>query len=221
MTSTTIDPRKIHPELYRAGAAPTLVTVPPLRYLAVDGTGDPGGDRYAASVGALYAVAYGIRFALRAAGTLDARVAPLEGLWSGAEGRDPRETDRDAWRWTMLIMLPDRATGEVVAAAVAAVGAKRHDPGRPGPAPEVLAEVRVVELTEGCCAQVLHTGPYAEEPATLDRLHAFIAGGGYRIGGRHHEIYLNDPRRTAPERLRTILRYPLIPAAAAGSVAAG
>jgi hypothetical protein len=109
--------------------------------------------------------------------------------------------DRDAWNWTMMSAVPDEVTAEEVAAAADAAARKRELP-----AAELL---RLERLEEGLAAQIMHIGPYAEETPTIERLHGFVAAQGYELRGRHHEIYLGDPRRTAPERLKTVVRHPV------------
>jgi hypothetical protein len=212
MTASQLDLRRALPDLYSAGPDPTVVEVPELTFLAIDGRGDPNTSAgYAQAVQALYAMAYGVHFALkRRPGGLDARVMPLEGLWWVPDMSLFRESDKDAWLWRLLIAQPEQVTAGTVAEVRAAATAKK--PGLP------LDRVRLERFAEGRCAQVLHRGPYAEEAPTIERLHRYIADRGYRLTGRHHEIYLGDPRRAAPEKLRTILRQPV---ADAGPEAAG
>jgi hypothetical protein len=186
---------KLYPEVYRAGREPVLLTVPPLPVLAVDGEGGPDGDAYRTAVGALYGVSYALRFALGGGYT----VSPLEGQWWGPDGvHDITTVDRSAWRWTMLIAQPPEANAERVAEAVATAGRKRPTDG-----------VVLRTLDEGLSAQILHIGPYAAERPTIEKLLGFVADAGYEPHGRHHEIYLSRPDRTAPERLRTIVRHPV------------
>jgi hypothetical protein len=111
---------------------------------------------------------------------------------------------RDEWQWTLFILLPDVVTKKDVAATVAAVKKKAKFPRFP--------EVRFEKFAEGRSAQIMHVGPYAAEGPTIERLHRFVEDEGYRLRGRHHEIYLGDPRRAAPEKLRTIIRHPIEPA---------
>jgi len=113
------------------------------------------------------------------------------------------DTDRDRWRWQAMIRQPDPIDAETVAAALAQVRAKKPSPG--------LGRLRYQHWAEGRCAQLLHVGPYAGEAPSIARLHQAIAAAGYRPRGRHHEIYLGDPRRSAPDKLRTILRHPIEP----------
>lgn len=206
-TIAKTDFKKVLKHLYAAGAAPALVDVPELAFLAVDGVGDPDGPVYREAVEALYGVSYGLRFGLKRAGVLDYPVMPLEGLWWGAgERQDLPALDRSTWRWTMLVMQPPQVDADLVAETVAARARKKPSGS--------LERVELRHVAEGRSAQVLHVGPYREEPATRDRLMAFLDEAGYRISGKHHEIYLSNPNRTAAERLKTILRYPVTSASA-------
>jgi hypothetical protein len=180
------------------------VDVPELPFLMIDGHGDPNtAPAYAAAVQALYSLAYTIRFALRR-NAVDVRVMPLEGQWWTPDMRTFSTDDKSQWNWTMMIVVPPQATDRVVEDARAAA-ARRH-PSAP------LDRVRLERFTEGRCAQILHVGPYSAEGPTVAELHAFIADHGCALSGRHHEIYLGDPRRAAPEKLRTIVRQPVAPA---------
>lgn len=181
--------------------------VPPTRYLMVDGHGDPNTDPcYAAALAALYPVAYALKFASKESGH-DYVVPPLEGLWWAehmASFTDAR--DKTVWDWTMMLAVPDWLGDQDVTAAVAAVRANKTPPAR-------LDDLHVRGLDEGLCVQTLHIGPFDAEGAVLEEMHSgFIPAQGLQMTGRHHEIYLSDPRRAAPEKLRTILRQPVCPA---------
>jgi hypothetical protein len=198
-----------------------LVDVPKLCYLAIDGSGGPDGAEFADAVQALYAISYGARFLLKKAHGEAPKVRPLEALWwvddpaqqeifegvARGEVEIPR-TDREGWRWRAMIMQPDPIGADMIDQAVAQARAKKP----PKASPAALDRHRYELWEEGRCAQLLHVGPYAAEGASIARLHEGIAAAGYRPTGRHHEIYLGDPRRSAPERLRTILRHPVTPA---------
>ena len=204
---TTADLRRDLPHLYRAGAQPVLVDVPPLDYLMIDGHGDPNtAPQYAEAVQALYTLAFTLRFALkRQPDPVDAPVMPLEGLWWVSDMTAFSVADKSTWDWTMMIALSAPVSAERVAEARDAAARKKQLPG--------LERVRLERLAEGRAAQVLHRGPYSAEGTTVAALHAFIDEQGLALTGKHHEIYLGDPRRTAPERLRTIIRQPAAPAA--------
>lgn len=186
----------------------TVVEVPPLAHLAVDGEGDPDtSPAYRQALEALYPVAYALRFRGRDLGH-DHPVMPLEALW-WSEDMAVFTTARDKtrWRWTLMIVVPDWVAAEHVAAARTAVGEKRK---KKAVSP-ALDAVRLGRLAEGLCVQTLHVGSYDDEGPVLAAMHgAFIPDQGLRMSGKHHEIYLNDPRRTPPDRLRTILRQPVV-----------
>lgn len=182
-----------------------FVDIAPRRVLAVDGDGLPGGSEFQAAIQALYGVGYGLHFSLRRRG-ITARIGALEGLWwlaaelvPGSVQPGPRETA--ARPWTLLLEIPVQATDVDVREAIAATASKRPSP--------ALARLRVLTLDEGDCAEIVHVGPYSAEKPTIERLHAAIDRAGLVPRGRHHEIYLGDPRRAAPERLRTLIRQPV------------
>jgi hypothetical protein len=197
------DLKKTHRDLYGTGATPVLVDVPALPYLMIDGTGDPDGPVYAESVGALYGVAYAIRFALKGAGVLEYPVMPLEGLWWDAEdGSFDHRADRGTWRWTMMILQPPEAAEYFTSAADTAT---RKKPDLP------VARVRHEEAAPERAVQILHTGPYAEETPSIMALLAHAEAEEYAVTGLHREIYLSNPSRTAPEKLKTLIRYAVSP----------
>lgn len=181
-----------------------LVETPSLQYLMVDGHGDPNtSTEYADAVRALYPLAYAIKFASKREAGRDYVVPPLEALWWASDmsvftaGRD-----KSQWDWTAMIMTPDWITSEMYTGALSRTAAK--DP------PASLDKVRLERLDEGRCVQTLHVGPYDDETEVLRQLHdEFIPKAGLVMTGRHHEIYLSDPRRVAPAKLRTILRQPV------------
>lgn len=196
------DLRREHPGLYRAPDSPARLTVPPMAHVAVDGLGDPNGaPAYADAVATLYAVSYGTRALVRDAGGQAWTVLPLEGLWWADDMAAFTGGRREEWRWRMMIAQPAVVTAEMVAEAVATATRKNR-----APAGEIL---RFEVLEEGDSVQVMHHGPYAEEGPTIAALHGAIAGLGLEPRGAHHEIYLSDPRRSAPQRMRTILRQPV------------
>ena len=201
--------RELKPLYSPSAKAPAIVDVPEIAFLMVDGRGDPNSsEQYEAALQALYGVAYTLKFTLKKAQPeRDFKVAPLEGLW-WTDGEPPSldelQTDRDAWNWTMMIAVPDAVTAAEVGAAADAAARRRPLP--------AAGLVRLERFAEGQAAQLMHIGPYAEEAPTIARLHDFVADQGYELRGRHHEIYLGDPRRTAPERLKTVIRHPVKPA---------
>lgn len=190
--------------LYRARRdVVELVDVPELGFVAVDGHGAPESEEFAAAVQAVYGVSYGAHFLLKKLSGSAPKVMLLEALWwmdDPAIRFDPARRDR--WRWRVMIHQPEPVGEDVIRQAVELARQK---------ASERVDRVRFLRWREGLCAQTLHIGSYAEEPATIARLHETITATGHRPRGRHHEIYLGDPRRAAPEKLRTILRQPVEP----------
>ena len=198
---TKLDLRQEHKALYSASTkAPSLVDVPPLQYLAVEGIGDPNSaPAYHQAMEALYGMAYTIKFAVkRGPLAVDYPVMPLEGLWWADDMGSFLTGDRANWRWISMILQPSLVSEAMVDAARVSLATKRD--------PAALQLVRLEQYREGLCAQIMHLGPYAAEGPTIERLHRYIENEGLRLAGKHHEIYLGDPRRTAPERLRTIIR---------------
>ncbi|MFE5672126.1 GyrI-like domain-containing protein [Agromyces sp. NPDC056523] len=207
MPDEKVDLKRIYRELYAPSAREfTLVDVPPMRYLAVDGHGDPNtATAYAEAVEALYAVAYAVKFRSKKQLGRDFVVGPLEGLWRADDPATFVTREKSAWDWTMLIAQPDWIGDALVADAIAAARAKGDRP--------ALDLVELRELHEGSAVQILYLGSYDDEGPTLARLHdEWMPQHGLTFAGDHHEIYLSDPRRTAPEKLKTVLRQPVRPA---------
>jgi hypothetical protein len=204
MAATKLNLTAQFPGLYSAGREPALLEVPESSFLMVDGHGDPNvSPAYAEAVEALYAVSYTLKFALKQGPRrLDSQVMPLEGLWWVPDMSQFSTTPQADWDWTLMIRQRDEVDQDLFAASVQQVTGKKTLPAAP--------RLRLERFREGLAAQVLHIGPYAAEGPTIQRLHAFIRGHGYGLTGKHHEIYLGDPRRAAPEKLRTILRQPVV-----------
>ena len=196
-----------HALLYKAsGKRIEVVEVPPIKYLTIDGAGDPTQSvDFQLAIEALYGLSYTLRFRLKKEGK-EFKVGPLEGLWwvSGQanEGFPRPPADQEEWRWTALIAQPDFVTEDHVAAAARELRITKN--------PIALARLHLKTIDEGTCVQVLHLGPYSAETSTIDSLHEYLAEHGLRPNGRHHEIYLNDPKRSAPEKLKTIIRQPVL-----------
>ncbi|MBM3473101.1 MAG: hypothetical protein FJX75_07545 [Armatimonadetes bacterium] len=200
----TLDLKRTLKHLYSASAKPQMVEVPEMTFLMIDGAGDPNTSQaFQEAMGALYGTAYTLKFMLKkgAEDPVDFAVMPPEGLW-WCEGReDFCMEEKGKWLWTLMIALPDFVTAEHFAEACRQLRERKDPPG--------LDKLRLERFCEGLCAQVMHLGPYADEPATIAKLHAFIAEQGQSPGGKHHEIYFSDPRRTPPEKMKTILRQPV------------
>jgi hypothetical protein len=187
-------------ELYRATAREaSIVEVPAMHFLMVDGTGNPNQPgAFQDAIQALYSLSYGAKFMLKKEG-IEFKVSPLEGLWGSAGGLNPNQ--KADWKWTAMIMQPPAVTAPVLEKVRAEALQKKGLP--------ALARVRLEEFSEGLAAQIMHVGPYGAEAPTIARLHEFIEKQGCRPVGKHHEIYLGDPRRSAPERLKTLIRQPV------------
>ena len=200
-----IDFKKEYKRLYQPSKKDfQIVDVPPMQFLMVDGHGDPNVAReYQDALEALYAVAYKLKFASKKELERDYVVPPLEGLW-WADDMDAFTVNRDksAWDWTMMIMQPDWITLEMYQKALVIVESQKELP--------ALTKLRLETYHEGLCAQTLHIGSYDDEGPTLHKLHTdFIPNNNLEMKGKHHEIYLSDPRKVAPEKLKTIIRQPV------------
>ena len=170
--------------------------------LMIDGTGDPNTSlEYRAALEWLYALSYTLKFEVRKSQAIDYPVLPSEGLWWSDDMSAFSMERRQDWKWTMLICQPDLVTPDLVGQAVGRVVEKRHE--------LPPSSTRFERFQEGLCVQIMHIGPYSAEGPTITRMHGFIRDNGYTPNGKHHEIYLGDPRRTAPEKLKTVLRQPI------------
>lgn len=180
---------------------PVMVDIPSMQFAMVDGVGDPNSSKeFQEAIGALYGVAYTAKFAAKKARIGNILVMPLEALWWGEDADDFLLAKKERWHWTAMIMEPPEVTRKLFDESVGQLREKKNPPG--------LNRVRFERWTEGKAAQILHIGPYAAERPTIERLHAFIRENGCRLAGKHHEIYLGDPRRSAPEKLKTVIRQP-------------
>ncbi len=200
----TLDLKKqLKPYLSPAADRPQIVDVPEMQFLMIDGRGYPGtSQEYKDALSALYSLAYGIKFAIKKGpAAVDYPVMASEGLWWVEDMSLFSMERKDEWQWTMMIMQPDVVTQELFDRMVSETMKKKPLPG--------LERLRLERFSEGLCAQIMHIGPYSAEAPTVQKLHTFIIENGYRLCGRHHEIYLGDPNRSAPEKLRTILRQPV------------
>jgi hypothetical protein len=199
-----IDYKKQLKHLYTASAKqPTLVDVPVLNYLRIDGIGDPNtSSAYKNAVEALFSLAYTIKFAIKKGSTaVDYGVMPLQGLWWMDDMKQFSVARKDEWKWTMMIMQPEVVTQAIVTACRSDLTRKKDLP--------ALSKVEFAAFQEGRAAQILHVGPFSEEGPTIQKLHDFIRAQGLKLAGKHHEIYLSDTRRAAPEKWKTIIRQPV------------
>lgn len=181
--------------------------VPSLQYLMIDGQGDPNSSpAFARGIEALYPLAYKLKFLSKLELGRDYVVMPLEGLWWADDMESfTSRRDKSTWSWTLMIMVPDWLGAGHFDRAFEQATAKTPAEG--------IDRVRLAKLEEGLCVQTLHVGSFDEEGPVLEKMHTeAISGAGLQLVGKHHEIYLSDFRRTAPDKLRTILRQPVRPA---------
>ena len=195
-----LDLLKEYRNYYRAGKKPEIQEFGEAGYLTIEGKGEPGGDIFTRKVEALYALAYAIKKVYQEQGK-DFVVPKLEGLWWIDGKRSALEIPRSEWHWKLLIRMPDFVTKEVIESIKPEAAKKKKN--------DLIHEVLPEKISEGKCVQVMHTGPYATEPETIGLLMEFIAKNGLSVNGLHHEIYLSDPRKTAPEKMKTLIRYPV------------
>jgi hypothetical protein len=203
----SIDYKKTQKDLYQPKTTPSVIDVPQMKFITVDGKGDPNTSaEYTAAVELLYGLSYTIKMSNKS--ILEYVVLPLEGFWSVADdfrGGGAAISDKGKFVWTMMIRQPDFVTVEIFEAAKAALAKKK---------PSLdTSKAQFKTITEGLCVQVMHIGPYDDEPATVAALERFAIENGYAIDisdtRHHHEIYLSDPRKVAPEKLKTVLRHPI------------
>ncbi len=196
-----LDLYKQFKDQYKAAGKPAIIQTTPAQYLAVDGRGAPGGPIFEECIGALYAMAFTIKMTRKFAGQGDYAVCKLEGLWFAEEGKQFCQIPQDQWRWKLMIRTPDFIKQKDLDKAVAALLSK-------GKAEKVKG-VKLEKLDEGQCVQMLHVGPYDKVGDTITVMEQYAGQKGLSFAGAHHEIYLSDPRRVEPARLKTILRHPV------------
>jgi hypothetical protein len=203
-----LDLRKQYKHLYQPSAKKVeVVEVPSFKFALIDGQIEPGhgpgnSPSFQDAMMALYGITYTLKFnsKLRKENPIDYTIMTLEGLWWVEHGMYDLSHPED-WLWTAMIMQPGHITEEMFQEALSQVRKKRPNP--------ALDKLRFETFHEGLCIQVMHLGPYSEEPATIARMDEFARQNGYVMRGKHHEIYMGDPRRTAPEKLKTVLRHPV------------
>jgi hypothetical protein len=200
-----VDLKKDLKHLYQPKAThPEIIEIPAMNFLMIDGAGNPNTSHdYQQVVQALYGVSYTLKFICKKEQAWDYVVMPLEGLWWGTSmGQHTfTDADKDQFQWTMMIMQPDLITPEKVAHAIEELRRKKGL--------TQVDRIRFETFDEGWAVQIMHIGPYDEEGPTVESMHQFAFEQGYHLRGKHHEIYLGDPRRTDPTKLKTILRHPV------------
>lgn len=200
-----IDYKKELKELYKPSASKAMiVNVPQMNYLMIDGKGNPNKEKsYQEAIEALYSVAYTIKFMIKkGSAAVDYGVMPLEGLWWADDMTSFSENRKDEWLWTMMIMQPDFITTEMVEQAINQAKEKKD--------PAAIDKLRFEKFDEGKSAQIMHIGPFTEEGPTIEKLHAFIKQNNCKLRDKHHEIYLTDIRKAAPQNWKTIIRQPMV-----------
>ncbi len=180
-----------------------IVEVPPLNYLMIDGEGDPNTSQaFQDAIDVLYPLSYALKFMIKRGEIgIDYGVLPLEGLWWTDDMSSFSVENKDGWKWTLMIMQPELITKEMVQEAIEQVKSKKN--------PVSLPLVRFESFDEGKAAQIMHIGPFSAEGPTVEKAHSFIEESGSQKRGKHHEIYLSDIRRAAPEKWKTIIRQPM------------
>jgi hypothetical protein len=200
-----VDLKKEFKELYVPSSKEvSIVKVPKMNFLMIDGIGDPNTSKaYSDSIETLYSVSYSIKFILKKEKEIDYVVMPLEGLWWTEDMSQFSTKNKDKWKWTSMIMQPDFVDKKVFEMAFEQVKIKKNLP--------MLSKIRFQSFNEGLSVQIMYIGPYSAETLTIEKLHKFVKESGHNLRGKHHEIYLSDPRKTAPERIKTIIRQPIEP----------
>ena len=203
-----VDIKKLLKDFYNPSAKEIVfVDVPPMNFVMIDGSGDPNkAPAYAEAIEALYAISYTIKFAVKKEKEIDYGVMPLEGLWWTDDMSLFSPANKDIWKWTAMIMQPEYVTRPLFEFALPQVEKKKSL--------KNISQARFESFHEGPSAQILYIGPFSDEGPTIKRVHDFINSHGYTFDGllqKHHEIYLSDYRKTAPEKLKTIIRQPVQP----------
>ena len=200
MKQTKLDLTKEYKTYYIAKTTPEIVEIEEGQFLTIEGKGAPSGEEFQAKVSALYSLAYGVKNICKREGK-DFVVPKLEGLWWVDSDKPALEVPREEWRWKLLIRMPEFVTDEMVEKARKEVIKKKNI--------ELVKEIRFEKMKEGKCVQILHIGPYSTESESIEKMKKLMEDRNLIKNGPHHEIYLSDPRRTAPEKMKTILRQPV------------
>jgi len=200
-----IDFKKELKLLYKPSAKKVeIVNVPIMNYLIVDGDGGPNAQSFQEAIEALYGLSYTLKFMIKKGKEgVDYGVLPLEALWWVDDMSKFSVEDKDSWKWTLMIMQPKYVTLNLVEEAIEQLKKKKN--------PVALSKVKFEDFEEGKVAQIMHIGPFSEEGPTVQKVHAFIEANKEKLTGKHHEIYLSDIRKAAPEKWKTIIRQPMAP----------
>lgn len=199
-----IDIKKQLKDLYNPSKSFSMVTVPKMNFVMIDGSGDPNTAKsYQDAIATLYSVSYTLKFMIKKEKGIDYGVMPLEGLWWTDDMSLFSPSNKGIWKWTAMIMQPEYVTKALFEISIKEVQKKKNLP--------AMAKARFESLNEGLSGQIMYIGPYSEEGPTIEKLHQFLKNQGYNFDGvkqKHHEIYLSDPRRTSPDKLKTVIRQP-------------
>ncbi|MDE0621297.1 MAG: GyrI-like domain-containing protein [Bryobacterales bacterium] len=197
-----IDVKKQYKHLFAPKREPHLVEVPTFRYWMIDGKGSPDGAAFQDAISALYSTAYTTKFRLKAGGRADFVVPPLEALWWADDESAFDENRADEWEWTLMLVQPDHVSEEDTADVLEVLDKK-------GKITSAHRNMRTEQLEEGQAVQCLYVGPYNSMGGAISTMQAFAESNGLELAGKHHDVYLSDPRRTAREKLKTVLRRPV------------
>jgi hypothetical protein len=197
---TKLDFIKENKSYYKARKKPERVSFNKIPYLTLEGKGAPAESEFVDKVQALYPMAYGLKKYYKDI-KMDFGVPKLEGLWWVEKDKPALEVPREKWCWKLMIRMPDFVTKDVFISIKPEVAEKKKN--------SIISEIKFEEIFEDQCVQMMHIGPYSTEPETIGAILSFIDENGLKINGLHHEIYLSDPRKTAPEKMKTIIRYPV------------
>jgi hypothetical protein len=197
-----VDFKKELKHLYNPSAKEiTVVDVPSMNFLMVEGQGSPASEEYMSSIEALFSVSYALKFMVKKVKDVNYGVMPLEGLWWVDDMTKFSVDHKDEWKWTSMIMQPKYVTAEDVKLAIEQTRKKKNL--------SALSKLRFEGFQEGKAAQIMYIGQFSAEGPTVQKIHDYILKSGHTVNGKHHEIYLNDPSKTPPEKLKTILRQPM------------
>ncbi len=199
-----IDYKKKLKHLYTASPKdPGIVDVPEMNFLMIDGHGDPNtSELFKDAVGALFSISYTLKFMIKKSrAQIDYGVMPLEGLWWADDMSKFATGEKESWKWTAMIMQPECVTDELYKEAKEIVRKKKD--------PDILSKIRFAAFCEGRAAQIMHIGSFSDEGPTIEKLHKFIGASGYKLAGKHHEIYMSNIARSAPDKWKTIIRQPM------------
>ncbi len=207
-----LDYKKEYKELYQPKTKPSIIEVPEMIFIAIDGEGNPNTcPEYKAAIEVLYGLSYAIKMSkmngTQPAGYFEYVVSPLEGLWQvdGVDFDGMNVTDKDKFKWISMIRQPEFVTEEVFEQVKLVLKKKK-------PALD-LSKARLMKMTEGLCVQIMHKGSYDDEPASIEQMKRFLDENGYiedfSEGRFHHEIYLSDPRKCSTDKLKTVIRHPI------------